>query len=97
MHVLAAYSLSGGLHVSIYDVTDVSCSVAKLPLPKCRVCFLCQLSQAMRMAHPSLQAHKALSKKKHELENERHQVEKLQKKFSLIHKTLVASTSLTSP
>ena len=38
-----------------------------------------------------VQARKALSKKKGELEAERHQVEKLQKKFSTIHKTLVTA------
>lgn len=60
------------------------CTCHAVLFPKCHA-FLC------------LQAHKALSKKKHELEKERHQVEKLQKKFSLIHKTLVASASLASP
>lgn len=41
-----------------------------------------------------MQARKALSKKKADLEVERHQVEKLQKKFAAIHKTLVASASV---
>ena len=45
------------------------------------------------MQRALVQARKALSKRKGELEVERHQVEKLQRKFSVIHKTLVAGAS----
>ena len=39
----------------------------------------------------AVQARSTLTKKKADLESERHQVEKLQKKFALIHRTLARS------